>query len=64
VVKVPSSAGVEATDLDVNDFSGDIGWVYELSESSQLFSNVGYGFRAPNIFDLGSLGSRVLRTGL
>jgi hemoglobin/transferrin/lactoferrin receptor protein len=57
-IKLPSSAGVEATDLDVNDLSGDIGWVYELSESSQLFANVGYGFRAPNIFDLGSLGSR------
>ena len=57
-IKLPASLGIEATDLDVNDFSGDLGWIYTLSETTQLFANVGYGFRAPNVFDLGSLGNR------
>jgi outer membrane receptor protein involved in Fe transport len=38
--------------------SGDLGWIADLAGNWQLLTNIGYGFRAPNIFDLGTLGSR------
>jgi len=62
------NAGVRYTDvrIDLPDgtkispgrLSGDVGWVYDLSETWQLVANAGAGFRAPNIADLGTLGSR------
>ena len=38
--------------------SGDLGWITELREGLQLVANIGSGFRAPNIADLGTLGER------
>jgi len=62
------NAGVRYTDIriDLPDgttispgrLSGDLGWVYDLSKTWQLVANAGAGFRAPNIADLGTLGSR------
>ncbi|NOR35343.1 MAG: TonB-dependent receptor, partial [Woeseiaceae bacterium] len=40
------------------EISGDIGWVATINELWQFTSNIGYGFRAPNVFDLGTLGNR------
>jgi outer membrane receptor protein involved in Fe transport len=40
------------------EISGDIGWVVKINELWQFTSNLGYGFRAPNVFDLGTLGNR------
>lgn len=40
------------------EISGDIGWVLKINELWQFTSNLGYGFRAPNVFDLGTLGNR------
>jgi outer membrane receptor protein involved in Fe transport len=40
------------------EISGDIGWVATINELWQFTSNLGYGFRAPNVFDLGTLGNR------
>ncbi|MEJ2129443.1 MAG: TonB-dependent receptor [Woeseiaceae bacterium] len=40
------------------EVSGDIGWVADIDEAWQLTGNLGYGFRAPNVFDLGTLGNR------
>jgi outer membrane receptor protein involved in Fe transport len=40
------------------EISGDIGWVADLDDAWQFTSNLGYGFRAPNVFDLGTLGNR------
>jgi outer membrane receptor for ferrienterochelin and colicin len=40
------------------EISGDVGWVVDLDETWQFTSNLGYGFRAPNVFDLGTLGNR------
>jgi outer membrane receptor protein involved in Fe transport len=46
------------TSVDQDDVSADIGWVFDATDQTQLFANVGYGFRAPNVFDLGTLGER------
>ncbi len=40
------------------EISGDIGWVATINELWQFTSNLGYGFRAPNVFDVGTLGNR------
>ena len=47
-----------ASTIRFTDLTGDIGWVYTLTENWNLVANVGRGFRAPNIFDLGTLGAR------
>ena len=44
--------------VDPEDISADLGWRYELTNCTQLVANVSYGFRAPNVFDLGTLGER------
>lgn len=40
------------------ELSGDIGWVATLDDRWQFTSNLGYGYRAPNVFDVGTLGNR------
>jgi outer membrane receptor protein involved in Fe transport len=49
---------LEPTSIDTHRWSGDLGWIYDASEYWQLAVNLGFGFRAPNIFDLGTLGNR------
>ena len=38
--------------------SGDLGWLFDATEQTALIANIGFGFRAPNVFDLGTLGER------
>lgn len=57
-VDVPNTSVTEAAKIDVRRLSGDIGWIADFAESWQLVANVGFGFRAPNISDLGTLGNR------
>jgi outer membrane receptor protein involved in Fe transport len=60
------SGGLRITDvridtpafIEVRRLSGDLGWIYSLSDNWQLVANAGFGFRAPNIADLGTLGNR------
>ena len=47
-----------ASDVHNTEVSGDIGWVADINDAWQLTANLGYGFRAPNVFDLGTLGNR------
>ena len=47
-----------AASINTTDLSGDIAWQWELNDQWQLLTNLGSGFRAPNIFDLGTLGNR------
>ncbi|NNF66271.1 MAG: TonB-dependent receptor, partial [Gammaproteobacteria bacterium] len=44
--------------LTVNDLTGNVGALYDLSAGMKVVANLGRGFRAPNIFDLGTLGVR------
>ena len=57
-VTLPSTAVSSAADIDSTDVSGDIGWIFDATPRVQLLANVGLGFRAPNVFDLGTLGNR------
>jgi len=41
-----------------DDFSADLGWIFDATEHTALVANIGFGFRAPNVFDLGALGER------
>lgn len=55
LAQTPSSVAVSTRQ---NDVSADLGWVMDLREQLQFAANLSYGFRAPNIFDLGTLGER------
>ena len=57
-VMLPSTAVSSAADIDSTDVSSDIGWIFDATPRLQLLANVGLGFRAPNVFDLGTLGNR------
>ncbi len=55
---LPTTAEVAAVRLKPHDLTGDIHFNYEIKLGLHLVSNIGRGFRPPNIFDLGTLGSR------
>ena len=57
-IDVPETAAVAAASIDFGRASGDLGVLWNVDRAWQLLANVGYGFRAPNIFDLGTLGAR------
>jgi outer membrane receptor protein involved in Fe transport len=57
-VDLPQTPVSTAARLSLNDLSADIGWVFGLSDRTQLVANIAHGFRAPNIFDMGTLGER------
>ena len=56
-IKLPQASGGDAT-LEPDDVSGDLHVTWRLTDGLNLVSNLGRGFRAPNIFDLGTLGVR------
>ena len=57
-VDLASTALTAASSVQVSNASGDLGWIIDLNEGWQLVANVGRGFRAPNVFDMGTLGDR------
>jgi outer membrane receptor protein involved in Fe transport len=57
-VRIPDTGSVQAAAIDDDDVSADLGWIYDLTDYTQLVANLGFGFRAPNVFDLGTLGDR------
>jgi outer membrane receptor protein involved in Fe transport len=57
-VELPGTGASPDTIVDTNDLSGDLGWIFDVLDSWQLIANVGRGIRAPNVFDLGTLGER------
>jgi outer membrane receptor protein involved in Fe transport len=58
VVDLPGTIISPETSVQSNDLSGDLGWIFELPDAWQLIANIGWGIRAPNVFDLGTLGER------
>jgi len=55
---LPATGALPASSTDQQDVSADLGWIFDMTEQMQLVTNIGYGFRAPNVFDLGTLGER------
>jgi outer membrane receptor protein involved in Fe transport len=55
---LPAGGEVPAARLEPDDLTGDVHASWELQPGLQLVANAGRGFRPPNIFDLGTLGSR------
>jgi outer membrane receptor protein involved in Fe transport len=53
-----NSSNLNNDSLNLDDTTWHIGWLYHLDEYNRIFSNLGRGFRPPNIFDLGQVGER------
>ena len=56
--RLPAIGSIPGTSADQQDLSADLGWLYDLNDSTQFVANLGFGFRAPNVFDLGTSGER------
>lgn len=57
-VELPGGASGIGIDISPSDWSGHLGMRYGLSDEVNLVANYGRGFRAPNVFDLGTFGDR------
>jgi len=57
-VDLSQTAVSPAAAITTTDGSGDIGWRFDVTDAWQFVANIGVGFRAPNVFDLGTLGNR------
>ncbi len=58
VIDLPASSVSQEADVTVSEFSGDVGYIGVLTPALSIVANVGVGFRAPNVFDLGTFGDR------
>ena len=56
--RLPASGGFAATTVEDDGFTGNLGVACALTESVRFIANLGQGFRAPNVFDLGTYGDR------
>ncbi len=57
-ISIPALGTTPGVSLTPDDFTGNVGLAFELSDDVRLVANLGRGFRAPNIFDLGVFGPR------
>ena len=57
-IEVPKADRAVGTDLSISELTGELGTVVHLTKTVNLVANVGRAFRAPNIFDLSTLGAR------
>ncbi|MEE4218006.1 MAG: TonB-dependent receptor [Xanthomonadales bacterium] len=57
-IRLPATEEIDTVKLTPSDLTGDVHFSYELDGGVRLLANIGRGFRPPNIFDLGTLGSR------
>ncbi|MEO1595564.1 MAG: TonB-dependent receptor [Pseudomonadota bacterium] len=57
-ITLPAAEATAAASVSVTDIGADIGWIVALTDTWQFVTNAGRGFRAPNVFDLGTLGER------
>jgi hemoglobin/transferrin/lactoferrin receptor protein len=57
-VELPAGGGGVGVKLDFDDVTGSVGVVHRLGRGLSVVSNLGRGYRPPNIFDLGTLGPR------
>jgi hemoglobin/transferrin/lactoferrin receptor protein len=57
-ISIPAIGTTPGVSLTPDDLTGNVGLAFELSDDVRLVANLGRGFRAPNIFDLGVFGPR------
>ncbi|MEX0708545.1 MAG: TonB-dependent receptor, partial [Woeseia sp.] len=57
-IELPAVIDTPASQIHIDDWSADLGWLFDVTATLQLAANAGHGFRAPNIFDIGALGQR------
>lgn len=57
-VDLPPVINNTGVSIDPSRMTGNIGFSFELGEGLNLVGNYGRGFRAPNVFDLGTFGTR------
>ncbi|QDH70732.1 TonB-dependent receptor plug domain-containing protein [Marilutibacter alkalisoli] len=57
-VRIPATDAMPAVTLAPDALSGSVGISFKLRDDWRLIGNIGRGFRAPNIFDLGMFGER------
>ena len=57
-IDIPAAGAAPGVSLSPDDLTGNVGLAIELSDSARFVANLGRGFRAPNIFDLGVFGPR------
>lgn len=55
---LPAANGIQSVEISPDAGSGHAGLSYALSATTHLVTNVGRGFRAPNVFDVGQFGER------
>lgn len=55
---IPARNSIAAVEISPDAFSGHAGLSYALTASTHMVANVGRGFRAPNVFDVGQFGER------
>jgi len=56
--RMPAAGVVPGANVSQDDVSADLGWVFAANAHTQVTANLALGFRAPNVFDLGTLGDR------
>ena len=57
-IRLPAVINGIGVELEPDDVTGHLGFAYELGGGLRLVGNAGRGFRAPNVFDLGTFGDR------
>ena len=57
-IEIPTDGITPGFSLTPDDLTGNVGFAFELNDDVRLVANLGRGFRAPNIFDLGVFGVR------
>ncbi len=55
---LPPSGASAGVAVDDDDLSGNLSVAYAIRDDVRLVANLGRGFRAPNVFDLGTFGDR------
>ncbi|MGI9329008.1 MAG: TonB-dependent receptor [Pseudomonadales bacterium] len=57
-IRLAGSTNSPRTNLNPGEFSAEFGWLFDMSDHLALSLTIARGVRAPNIFDLGTLGER------
>ena len=55
---LPPSGGAAGVSVEEDALSGNLSIAYAVRDDVHLVANLGHGFRAPNVFDLGIFGDR------